>query len=185
MHTGTGNFIVPIALPPGRNGFQPQQNLTYGSGNGNGNFGLGWSPGIPDVMRKTSKGIPRYRDYEEEVHNWDTFVLSGAEDLVPVVLLDETNQVTDVTFASLSAAKEAHKNPEHNAPIKGANRQVDGTVAEPLRADRITLKTGEGNQLFEVRDVMHERISRLQKGESVILLVDNENKVVDIAVPTQ
>ncbi len=25
LHTGTGNFTVPIALPPGRNGFQPQQ----------------------------------------------------------------------------------------------------------------------------------------------------------------
>ena len=26
LHTGTGNFTVPIALPPGRNGFQPQLN---------------------------------------------------------------------------------------------------------------------------------------------------------------
>lgn len=26
---GTGNFIVPIALPPGRNGFQPKLNLLY------------------------------------------------------------------------------------------------------------------------------------------------------------
>jgi hypothetical protein len=24
LHTGTGNYTVPIALPPGRNGFQPQ-----------------------------------------------------------------------------------------------------------------------------------------------------------------
>jgi hypothetical protein len=100
-------------------------------------------------------------------------------------LLDETNQVTDATFASLSAAKDAHKNPQDKSPIKGANRQVDGTVVEPLRADRITLKTGDGERPFEVRGVMHERISKLQKGESVILLVDNENKVVDIAVPPQ
>ena len=27
LHTGTGNFTVPLALPPGRNGFQPQLNL--------------------------------------------------------------------------------------------------------------------------------------------------------------
>jgi hypothetical protein len=25
LHTGTGNFSVPIALPPGRNGFQPER----------------------------------------------------------------------------------------------------------------------------------------------------------------
>ena len=40
--TGTGNSTVPIALPPGRNGFQPQLSLVYSTGNGNGPFGLGW-----------------------------------------------------------------------------------------------------------------------------------------------
>jgi hypothetical protein len=78
LHTGTGNFTVPIALPPGRNGFQPQLNLIYSTGDGNGPFGLGWSLSIPSVRRKTSKGIPRYADASV------TFLLSGAEDLVPV-----------------------------------------------------------------------------------------------------
>ena len=78
LHTGTGNFTVPIALPPGRNGFQPQLNLVYSTGNGNGLFGLGWSLSIPGVSRKTSDGIPCYNDSQ------DTFVLSGAEDLVPI-----------------------------------------------------------------------------------------------------
>src|SRR5437899_2667509 len=78
LHTGTGNFTVPLALPPGRNGFQPQLSLVYSTGNGNGPFGLGWSLSIPGVSRKTSKGIPLYDDAK------DTFLLSGAEDLVPV-----------------------------------------------------------------------------------------------------
>src|SRR6266700_2660162 len=78
LHTGTGNFTVPIALPPGRNGFQPQLSLAYSTGNGNGPFGLGWSLSVPGVSRKTSKGIPIYDDAQ------DTFILSGAEDLVPV-----------------------------------------------------------------------------------------------------
>ena len=59
LHTGTGNFTIPIALPPGRNGFQPQLNLVYSTGNGNGPFGLGWNLSIPGVSRKTSKGVPR------------------------------------------------------------------------------------------------------------------------------
>src|SRR6266513_5307726 len=75
LHTGTGNFTVPIAIPPGRNGFQPQLNLVYSTGNGNGPFGLGWSLSIPGVTRKTSRGIPRYADER------DTFLLSGAVDL--------------------------------------------------------------------------------------------------------
>lgn len=77
LYTGTGNFTIPIALPPGRNGFQPQLNLVYSTGNGNSQFGLGWSLSIPGISRKTSKGIPRYDDK-------DIFILSGAEDLVPV-----------------------------------------------------------------------------------------------------
>jgi RHS repeat-associated protein len=84
LFTGTGNFSVPIALPPGRNGFQPQLNLVYSTGNGNGLFGLGWNLSIPGVARKTSKGIPRYQDHEPNLKKRDTFVLSGAEDLVPL-----------------------------------------------------------------------------------------------------
>jgi hypothetical protein len=102
-----------------------------------------------------------------------------------IFLIDETNKVVDATFASMDAVKEAHKQPEHKSPIKAANRKVDGTVVEPLRADRITIKTGEGERPFEVREIIHDKVSKLHKGESVILLVDNENKVVDIAVPPQ
>src|SRR5262245_15669393 len=84
LHTGTGNFTVPIALPPGRNGFKPQLSLIYSTGNGNGPYGLGWTLSIPGVSRKTSKGIPRYRNGSGSRDESDTFVLSGAEDLIPV-----------------------------------------------------------------------------------------------------
>jgi hypothetical protein len=69
---------VPIALPEGRNGFQPELSLGYSTGNGNGPYGLGWSLSVPGVSRQTSKGVPRYDDAR------DVFVLSGAEDLVRV-----------------------------------------------------------------------------------------------------
>lgn len=82
LHTGTGNFSIPLSLPPGRNGFQPSLTLGYSTGGGNGAFGLGWSLGVPGVSRLTSKGIPRYRD--DAATDADIFVLSGAEDLVPV-----------------------------------------------------------------------------------------------------
>jgi RHS repeat-associated protein len=84
LHTGTGNFTIPIALPPGRNGFQPQLSLVYSTGNGNGPFGLGWSLSVPGVSRKTSMGVPRYHDDAAVLRDRDTFLLSGAEDLVPV-----------------------------------------------------------------------------------------------------
>ena len=74
--TGTGDFSLPIAVSPGRNGFEPKLTLSYSSGNGNGPFGLGWQLAVPRVTRKTEKGLPTYTSE-------DVFVLSGAEDLVP------------------------------------------------------------------------------------------------------
>jgi RHS repeat-associated protein len=88
LQTGTGNFSVPIALPSGRNGFQPQLRLGYSTGSGNGPFGLGWSVSIPGVSRKTSQGVPLYEDAN------DTFILSGAEDLIPTSVLGQTPRVT-------------------------------------------------------------------------------------------
>ena len=93
LHTGTGNFTVPIGIPPGRSGFQPQLTLTYSTGNGNGPFGLGWALGVSGIARKISARIPRYRDDPVDVESpdhqlshdhRDIFVLSGTEDLVEV-----------------------------------------------------------------------------------------------------
>jgi hypothetical protein len=80
LHTGTGNFTVP----PGRNGFQPQLSLVYSTGNGNGLHGIGWALNVPGVTRKTSRGIPRYWDYDLDQARRDVFIRSGAEDLVPI-----------------------------------------------------------------------------------------------------
>ncbi|MFZ4699194.1 MAG: SpvB/TcaC N-terminal domain-containing protein, partial [Candidatus Methylumidiphilus sp.] len=85
--TGMGSMTVPIATSPGRSGFGPQMSLAYNSGNGNGLFGFGWGLSLPNISRKTDKGLPRYRDAEES----DVFLLSGAEDLVPVFKQDKNS----------------------------------------------------------------------------------------------
>ncbi|MCC5633839.1 hypothetical protein LC613_41210 [Nostoc sphaeroides CHAB 2801] len=74
--TGTASISIPIPTSPCR-GFEPELSIEYSSGSGNGIFGLGFSLSIPNVARKTSKGIPKYDDS-------DTFLLSNAEDLVPI-----------------------------------------------------------------------------------------------------
>ena len=96
LFTGTGNFSVPLALPAGRNGFQPELTLGYSTGGGNSAFGLGWNLGVPGVLRKTSKGIPHYDDEH------DVFILSGAEDLVPIAR-------TDLYAANSATRKIGHK----------------------------------------------------------------------------
>src|SRR6266516_620017 len=113
LHTGTGNFTVPIALPPGRNGFQPQLNRVYSTGNPNGYFGLGWSVSIPGVIRKTSQGVPRYQDSASHFDARDTFIISGAEDLV--VLQDSEEEThyrprTEGLFAQIVHHHDADAN---------------------------------------------------------------------------
>jgi RHS repeat-associated protein len=79
--TGTGTLSVPLPISPGRCEFGPELSLTYDSGGGNGPFGLGWSLSMPTITRSTDKRLPLYRDEEDS----DAFLLSGAEELVPVL----------------------------------------------------------------------------------------------------
>jgi len=86
--TGTASMTVPLAVSPGRSGFAPQLSVAYDSAAGNGPFGFGWTLALPSITRKTDKGLPRYRDLDES----DVFMLSGAEDLVPVFRMDAAGE---------------------------------------------------------------------------------------------
>jgi RHS repeat-associated protein len=81
---GTATFSIPLVTSAARDDFEPQLELSYDSGAGNGPFGLGWRLEVPAISRKTDKGLPRYADGEES----DVFVMSHAEDLVPTLTVD-------------------------------------------------------------------------------------------------
>jgi hypothetical protein len=65
----------------------------YDSGSGNGPFGFGWSLSIPSITRKTDKGLPRYDDANES----DVYILSGSEDLVPILDPDGRRHADEVS----------------------------------------------------------------------------------------
>ncbi|GAA0915238.1 SpvB/TcaC N-terminal domain-containing protein [Virgisporangium aurantiacum] len=75
---GSAGLTIPLPLSPGRAGFTPDLALSYDSGRGQGPFGLGWVLSLPEISRKADKGVPRYDES-------DMFLLSGVEDLVPVL----------------------------------------------------------------------------------------------------
>jgi len=75
---GTASFSLPLPVSPAR-GVSPDLHLMYNSGLGSGIFGLGWSLNLPSIRRKTDKRLPQYLDTNDS----DTFLLSGADDLVP------------------------------------------------------------------------------------------------------
>jgi RHS repeat-associated protein len=97
---GTGTLSVPVFTTPGRSKFSPNLSLSYDSGAGNGPFGFGWHLSVPHITRKTDKGLPRYCDEEES----DVFILSEAEDLVPV-LLPEGDEWRRDTFAATNSGE--------------------------------------------------------------------------------
>jgi len=89
--TGTTSLSIPIPTSPCR-GFEPQLSVSYSSGSGNGLFGLGWGFSIPNIARKTSKGQPQYNED-------DTFLLSNADDLVPVVDGQRSETQNDISYS--------------------------------------------------------------------------------------
>lgn len=91
--TGTATVSVPLPISPARSGFGPQLSLSYDSGGGAGPFGHGWAMSIPAITRKTDKGLPTYDEAAES----DVFLLSGAEDLVPVLRADGSRDRRDRT----------------------------------------------------------------------------------------
>ena len=104
--TGTGSLAVPIATSPDRSNLGPDLSLTYDSGAGNGPFGMGWKVSLPSITRRTDKGLPRYQDADES----DVFILSGAEDLVPVLVQDANgNWIRQVVPASNGYAVVAYR----------------------------------------------------------------------------
>ena len=101
-----------------------------------------------------------------------------------VFMVDETNKIVDVNFASKEAAERAAQMPEQKSSLKGAQQRILGTVVNPLHENRITLRTLDGQeQDFEVRPSQRKRIAALFKGEKIVLLIDEDNQVADVAVP--
>ncbi|HEV2772337.1 MAG TPA: SpvB/TcaC N-terminal domain-containing protein [Thermoleophilaceae bacterium] len=122
--TGTGATTVAIATSPGRSGFGPQLALAYDSGTGNGPFGLSWGLSLPSITRKTDKGLPRYRDAEES----DVFILSGAEDLVPMLDTGGHRLVDATSVPGYTVERYRPRVEGDFARVERWTRRIDGDV---------------------------------------------------------
>jgi RHS repeat-associated protein len=122
--TGTGSLSVPVSTSPGRSGFGPQLSLSYDSGAGNGPFGFGWNLSLPTVARKTDRGLPKYQDADES----DVFILSGAEDLVPVLRPDGSRFADTTTVPGYAIHRYRPRIEGLFARIERWTRLADGDV---------------------------------------------------------
>jgi len=102
--------------------------------------------------------------------------------------LDESNKIADATFGSQEAVErrqsESRKGEVTISPAKGAHVRVVGTVVKPLKMNRVSIKKDDGKEeTYEVREAAQEKLSQVQTGELIILLMDEENKVIEVAKP--
>ena len=101
-----------------------------------------------------------------------------------VFMLDDTNKIVDVNFASQEAAEQTGQGFEDKAPVTGSQQHIVGIVVKPLANNRITIRTDDGaEQRFEVQHSMRDRLATLPKGTMVVLMIDETNHVADVTVP--
>jgi hypothetical protein len=101
-----------------------------------------------------------------------------------IFLIDELDKIVDVTFGSKEAVHRAAELWAKKTPLKGNFERINGVIVAPLSNDRITIQSADGtDRLYEVHPFAQLRLSKVIKGEAVVLLVDQEGKVTDSAIP--
>lgn len=101
-----------------------------------------------------------------------------------VFLIDEMNRIVDVTFADKEAVHRAAELWQKMTPLKSNFRRVNVVILNPLAHDTITVQTEKGDERrYEVRPLVQPRMVQLSTGDEVVLLMDDENKVTDVAIP--
>jgi hypothetical protein len=111
-------------------------------------------------------------------------VASVPPGVVAVFLIDESDRIVDVTFGNIEAVHRAAELWSKKTPLKGNLDRIVGTLVKSLDNNRIAIRTEEGkDHLYEVRPLAQLRLVKLSHGDQVILLVDDEGKVTDVAIP--
>jgi hypothetical protein len=103
-------------------------------------------------------------------------------DVPALFLIGETNQILDATFGNEQDLQ--HRAQEWKRAVPTApDRQLEGTMVKPPTVV-VTIRGKDGKeQQYEVRPFVEEQLAKVPQNGDVILLLDGENKVTDIAVP--
>jgi hypothetical protein len=101
-----------------------------------------------------------------------------------IFLIDELDKIVDVTMGSIESVHRAAKLGQQKSPLKGNLSQVVGVILKPLADNAISIRTEDGKaHSYEARPLIQPRLATLSKGDAAVLLVDDENKVTDVAIP--
>lgn len=97
-----------------------------------------------------------------------------------VFLADETGQLVDAQPGGLSAAADAAKS--RRAPIKGAHEQLRAVFRGTGPEGRLKISEGGREREVQFRPPL-EKLDRIKPGQEVVLLLDEQGYVLEIATP--
>ncbi len=98
-------------------------------------------------------------------------------------LIDKAKKIVDVTFGNEQALQQAIQGWRGSPPM-GVDREIRGTFVKSGPSNQVTILTSEGaQQTFEARPFLQKKLNDLARGARVILLIDGEGKVTDLAIP--
>ena len=99
-----------------------------------------------------------------------------------VFLIDELDKIVDVTYGSLEAVHRAAELWQKKTPLKGNLRRVAGVIQNPIDSNTVVIRTEDGHEKhYEVRPLILPRVKTLSTGDAVVLMLDADNQVADIA----
>ena len=142
---------------------------------------------IQPLVTGHDRGVLRTTEGKEESHAIRPVARSKVAS-VPVgvdavFLIDESDRIVDVTFGSEEAVRRAGELWEKKTPLKGNFDRITGVIVTPLDNNTIGIRGDAGEHVYEVRPLAQRRLTKLSKGDAVVLLVDDDNKVTDVAIP--
>ena len=132
------------------------------------------------------KAVIRTTDGKEESHLIRPVTKSKVAS-IPVgadviFLIDELDKIIDVTMGSVESVHRAAELGQQKSPLKGNLGQVSGVILKPLKDNTIIIRTEDGKEhSYQVRPLIQPRLATLSKGDATVLLVDEENKMMDVA----
>jgi len=132
------------------------------------------------------KAVIRTTDGKEESHLIRPVAKSKVAS-IPVgadviFLIDELDKIVDVTMGSVESVHRAAELGQLKSPLKGNLGQVAGKILKPLKDNTIVIRTEDGKEhSYQVRPLIQPRLAKLSTGDAAMLLVDEENKVTDVA----
>lgn len=99
-----------------------------------------------------------------------------------VFLVDETNQVVDVTFGDSVALEEIKREYRQISSPKAPHLRINAIVVGMEPEGHITVKTTDGEQrVYPLRPYAAKELARVHAGDEIILLIDSSQQVLDVA----